>query len=45
MTPRHVQRAAGFAAAIGGAMITAAAWSLYRHPAMGLLLEAIRFCG
>lgn len=31
-------------AVICGALI-AAAWSLYRSPAMGLLLEAVRFCG
>ncbi len=37
--------AAKYALALAGALAAAAAWQLYRHPALGLLLETFRFCG
>jgi len=43
--PHPLGRAAKLGAVICGALIATVAWSSYRNPAMGLLLEAIRFCG
>jgi hypothetical protein len=43
--PSTLGAAARLGAALCGALIAAAAWSLYQEPAMGLMLAALRFCG